>query len=303
LFFIFIYATINKNRYFFIEHKSFPGEIHLNHQNICKFITHKNEDILTTHNFIYESNLPFNGIPQTHPHHILYLVRNGEGTLKMGMTTSLLKTGVLFFSFAGIPFTIENTDNLRYMYISFSGQRADELLTRFGISSSLFTFDGFEGLLPLWCDNIVRANDENIDLLSESLLLYTFSSLKKAKQLHSDPALDVLRYLEEHFTNSTLSLSSVAAELGYNAKYLSHLFKKHMGMGFSEYLKNMRIKHAILLMENGVTAVKNVALLCGFSDPLYFSRVFSEMIGVSPRQYLSQKHPTTLLPMEKSDFL
>ncbi len=49
--------------------------------------------------------------------------------------------------------------------------------------------------------------------------------------------------------------------------------KKQFGMGFAEYLRTLRIKHAVLLFEKGVTPVKNVALLCGFSDPLYPSDV------------------------------
>ena len=95
----------------------------------------------------------------------------------------------------------------------------------------------------------------------------------------------MLNYLEDNFTDCRLSLNEVAAAAGYNPKYLSHLFKKQFGMGFSEYLRILRIKHAVNLIENGVTSVKNVALLSGFSDPLYFSKVFSESVGVSPSNY------------------
>ena len=56
-------------------------------------------------------------------------------------------------------------------------------------------------------------------------------------------------------------------------------------MGFSEYLRLVRVKHAVMLIENGVTSVKNVASLSGFSDPLYFSKVFTESVGVSPSEY------------------
>ena len=59
-------------------------------------------------------------------------------------------------------------------------------------------------------------------------------------------------------------------------------------MGISEYLRVLRIRYAVMLMENGVTSVKNVAALSGFSVPLYFSKVFTEMIGVSPSQYQKQ---------------
>ena len=58
-----------------------------------------------------------------------------------------------------------------------------------------------------------------------------------------------------------------------------------MNIGFTEYLRNLRIKYAVSLFESGLDSVKNVALLSGFKDPLYFSNVFKKTIGVSPREY------------------
>ena len=93
------------------------------------------------------------------------------------------------------------------------------------------------------------------------------------------------------YFNEDLSLSEIADVAGYHKKYLSSTFKKQFGMGISEFLRVLRIRYAVMLMENGVTSVKNVAALSGFSDPLYFSKVFTEMIGVSPSQYQKQSKP------------
>ena len=62
-----------------------------------------------------------------------------------------------------------------------------------------------------------------------------------------------------------------------------------MGMGYSEYLKNYRIKYAVTLLEHGIDSVKSVAFLSGFSDPLYFSKVFKNSIGISPKDYRNRK--------------
>ena len=48
-----------------------------------------------------------------------------------------------------------------------------------------------------------------------------------------------------------------------------------MSITFSAYLTNVRLKHAVFLMEQNVTSIKNIALLCGYKDPLYFSNVRS----------------------------
>lgn len=258
-------------------------------QNVCKFVqTHTSENIVTT-NFIYESEAPEKDVLRIRQTHVMHLVISGEGYYRTDLFHAALSPGMLFFSFSGIPFGIENTGNMHYMYISFSGRRADELFQRFGISASSCIFSGYEGLVPMWRDSLMRANGENIDLLSESVLLYTFSKLHGEKDNGHYTIDHVLKYLEDHFTEGDLSLASVALAAGYNSKYLSHLFKEKLGVGFSDYLKTIRIKHAIFLMEQGVTSVKNAALLSGYSDPLYFSKVFKETVGVSPREYIGRK--------------
>ena len=98
----------------------------------------------------------------------------------------------------------------------------------------------------------------------------------------------------------------MARMVGYNAKYLSHFFKKEFGMGFAEYLRLLRINHAVILLENGVTSVKNVAALSGFSDPLYFSRVFTAAIGIPPKEYrkgISVQTEKSALPLESTEYL
>ena len=59
-------------------------------------------------------------------------------------------------------------------------------------------------------------------------------------------------------------------------------------MVYTQYLRDMRIRHAIFLMEEGLVSVKNIALLSGFRDPLYFSKVFTESEGISPKAYIAQ---------------
>ena len=77
--------------------------------------------------------------------------------------------------------------------------------------------------------------------------------------------------------------------MNYHPKYISHLFKEKMGVSYSEYLRSVRLKYAVTLLDHGIDSVKNVALLSGFSDPLYFSKVFKDSIGISPSGYTKNK--------------
>ena len=61
-----------------------------------------------------------------------------------------------------------------------------------------------------------------------------------------------------------------------------------MGVGYAEYLRSLRIRYAISLFDRGIESVKNVALLSGFADPLYFSTVFKKSVGTSPKEYVKK---------------
>ena len=174
------------------------------------------------------------------------------------------------------------------MYIDFTGARSGVLFSRFGITKFSRLYNSFDGLIPLWYDSLCRASDTNLDLVSESILLYTFSRLQMDTDKNNSLTNKILEITEERFMDSSLSISTIAADLSYNPKYISHLFKKKMGVSYSEYLCNMRIKYAVSLLEHGIDSIKNTAFLSGFSDPLYFSTVFKKNVGISPKEYVSR---------------
>ncbi len=257
-------------------------------ENICKFADESELRALRAANFVYESKSPSSDSFQIRSEHMMCLVAEGEGSLHTEKGTHALLPGCLFFTFLGQAFRIENTGGLVYMYISFTGERAEELFSRFGISAHSCRFTGYEELVPLWMDRLVRADTMNIDLLAESVLLYSFAKLRYAPTEKRSVLDRVLECIDENYRAPALSLAGVAEAVGYNAKYLSHLFKTELGRGFADYVTIVRIDHAVFLIGQGVTSVKNLAILCGYSDPLYFSKVFRKVIGLSPRDYIAQ---------------
>ena len=123
-------------------------------------------------------------------------------------------------------------------------------------------------------------------------LLYAFSRLSSASPTQNSLVRQIIEKTETRFSDSELSISLLAKELGYNTKYLSHLFKRSTGKGYAEYLQTVRIKFAVSLFDYGLDSVKNAALLSGFSDPFYFSTVFKKLVGVSPKEYKKEGQKT-----------
>lgn len=255
-------------------------------KNICKFVPADIASQLMPTQFILEtdSEAMRNATPK--PVYRMVLITNHSGKLSLNNGSYRCSAGDIIMLFENEIYFFEGEAGFQYMYIDFKGLRSNELFRRFGINESNRMFSGFEGLIPLWMESLSRASKENIDLVSESILLYTFSKLNYVHEKYDSCVNKIIEITEEDFSNPQLSISFIAEELGYNPKYLSHIFKKKSGIGYSEYLQNFRIKYAISLFENGIDSIKNVALLSGYTDPLYFSTVFKNKIGVSPKTYI-----------------
>lgn len=95
-------------------------------------------------------------------------------------------------------------------------------------------------------------------------------------------------YLEAHFAEP-LTLPDAAAHVGLSAEYLSRLFKEETGVKFVVYLNNLRLKHALVLLESTNLKVYEVAEQVGYSNLSYFSTVFKKNFGQNPFDYKSGK--------------
>ena len=265
------------------------GDI-MNNKNICKFISEHSFDKLETHNFIYEANKEAMSQKCIIKSHRAFLIKSGNGAFIIDGKEYPFSTGCLIFAFEGETYFTKADSPCEIMYISFDGARSETLFRRFGIDKNDRLFKGFDGLIPLWYDSVSRASEQNIDLASESILLYTISRLENTKDEQTSLVKKIIEITEENFSDPDLSITSIAEELSYNPKYLSHIFKKKMVMGYSEYLRNFRINYAVSLLNFGIDSVKNIAFLSGFSDPLYFSNVFKKVMGISPKEYKARNN-------------
>lgn len=103
-------------------------------------------------------------------------------------------------------------------------------------------------------------------------------------QAYSSPIRSAVRYMEAHFARS-LTLPDVAAHAGLSAEYLSRLFKEETGVKFVVYLNNLKLKHALHLLETTNLKVYEVAEQVGYSNLSYFSTVFKKNFGQNPFDY------------------
>ena len=94
----------------------------------------------------------------------------------------------------------------------------------------------------------------------------------------------IMMYITEHFAED-ITLSSVAAEFGYEPHYLSRYMAKITDIHFRRLVNRCRIDHARHLLESTSADVTEIALASGYGCMRTFHRVFREIVGMSPGEY------------------
>ncbi|WP_338589936.1 response regulator [Paenibacillus sp. Y5S-9] len=99
----------------------------------------------------------------------------------------------------------------------------------------------------------------------------------------------VIAYLEENMGNAEVGLSSTAAAFYVSSGHLGRLMKKETGQTFVEYLTQLRIKKAEMLLKQTDMKGYEIGEQVGIPDPHYFSVLFKKHIGRSMNEYRNVK--------------
>lgn len=96
-----------------------------------------------------------------------------------------------------------------------------------------------------------------------------------------------MAYVSENF-NKMLTRDDIARVIGVTPSYVSILFRKGFDMTYVEYITNIRIGEAKRLLKKTDKKVYQIAETVGFEDAYYFSKIFKNVVGISPKEYRIQ---------------
>lgn len=92
----------------------------------------------------------------------------------------------------------------------------------------------------------------------------------------------ILQWLEENFHRRDLNLALVADHFGISKKYVSQFLKDQTGSSYSEYVEELRLNHAMELLQNSDLNINEIAESCGFSSQNTFYKAFRRRYDISP---------------------
>ena len=97
--------------------------------------------------------------------------------------------------------------------------------------------------------------------------------------------IEVQKYINRNYFNENLSIAEVANVMKVSQAYLIRVFKRDLKMNFADYLTNVRIKNAIILMRDNELKLNDISKMVGYNTQHYFNNVFRKHVGISPQDY------------------
>lgn len=159
------------------------------------------------------------------------------------------------------------------------------------IVSTLYSFEtrGIEKMMAhaQVLDDFARATDSPADLLAfldEMIAQYK----KEVMLIQNDSNTALLKQIKTYVSGHlecALNREEIAERFFVSKDYLSHLFAKNEGLGFTQYVNEQRINKAKELLRGTTLPIKIIALNVGIPDYAYFSKMFRKSTGISANAY------------------
>ena len=117
------------------------------------------------------------------------------------------------------------------------------------------------------------------------VLALSFASCFKEKPQSNQLILSIQEYLEANYFDSSLSLKKISDVFDISESYFSYLFKTETGKNFSDYLEELRMAQAFVLIRETDTPISELYSHLGYNNPNSFRRAFKKRYGDSPKSF------------------
>ncbi len=102
---------------------------------------------------------------------------------------------------------------------------------------------------------------------------------------------DAIKIVEDNLGNFDFSHEQLIDKMNTSKSTLYRKIKSLTGLAPSDFVRNIRLKHACLMLKNDTGNISDIAYATGFNDPKYFSTCFKAEFGLSPREFAKKKKP------------
>lgn len=230
-----------------------------------------------------------------------HFVMDGKGIIEKDGQTHHIGKGEYFLLYEGEQYTYYPVSNnpWSYAYVDFYADGAEDILKDCGFDKKSF-------IGKKKCDDLFRVMWELVNafkdraiapLRQEGLFILLLSQLMKINGKYSSASgadvpkkklcEEILVYINNNF-RMNITMDTIATAMGFSKSYISAVVSREIGLSPVQYLNYIRIASACEQIQNTDKSLKEIAFEVGYTDPLYFSRIFTKIKHISPREYRMQ---------------
>ena len=214
-----------------------------------------------------------------------HFVLSGRGKLITGEKTYKIKGGQMFFLKPNttIEYYPDEAEPWEYVWFAFRGGISEHYGDLLGFDTPVKDCKNREKIRYILknCFETLKAGGGYFGVLSTFYKLMEISTV-----IQPDTGIEyVKRVIDEGYTRTDFSISSLCMEVGISHPHLLRLFKEKYNTTLIKYLNQKRIEYACQLLKTTDLSVKSVAFSSGFSDELHFMKTFKKNTGVPALRY------------------
>lgn len=234
--------------------------------------------------------------------YLLHVVVRGKGKLEMNQKVYPVNCGEAFLICPDEEawYEADLEEPWFYIWVRFTGLKAYECVTGAGFKKEapvhrVYCIDALrecvEKMLEahqLTYGDELKRNGELMLFFSALIADYHQNILKGGYNKRVYPGVVYVKYAMEYISQNygtDLKINKMADYIGVNRSYLTTCFKKEVGCSPQEYLLKLRMDKAASMLRKTDLPIHTVASEVGYSDPLAFSKMFKQRLGMGPRAY------------------
>jgi AraC-like DNA-binding protein len=208
-----------------------------------------------------------------------------SGVLYVGCIAAAYGAGDILVCRPGETHRVENSSSGTQFCFGLDGAGAEAIPS--GVYAASPELDQIRTMLLAALAERASSHDPKIDMLCGLAAVILEQQAVGTAGLESkiDAVTELIRTRYADDWNTT----TLAYHVGLSPDYLRHAFRDHMGVSVAQFLREVRLSMAVRLLESTDQPVKQIARLCGFQDPGYFSKRFRKVHGVPPDAYRSAR--------------
>ncbi|WP_346839480.1 AraC family transcriptional regulator [Microbulbifer sp. SAOS-129_SWC] len=269
-------------------------------------LDHLSENVLTRECYptamgYYPAAAGHHMIRDHHDDYLLLFCETGIGELEAGNFCGSVENGDVVVLPRGLPhrYRADDANPWTIFWCHFRGGLADAFLAHAGLTRSMPLLKGvaepalkssFKSLLSIARTGYGKAAFVHSANQLRQILTLLARLQKKRAQRQKGFDYEVIRNYMRDNLDQMLSLEELAALCNLSKYHFAHKYKELTGYAPLQHFIHMKVERACFLIDSTRFSVAQISFQLGYDDPLYFSRVFKRVTGLSPSKYRNSMH-------------